>query len=95
MEIGSAAPLMLMLGACSSGQDESAAACVDPSQLTSGERSLRTTVRYNDRAANAQESCVTCAFFHPESAGAGCGRCDILSGTVSATGHCTSWSAKT
>jgi uncharacterized paraquat-inducible protein A len=86
---------LLLLGACSNGRQESAAAaCVDPGSLTSSERSLRATVRYTERAENAQQSCKDCVFFHPASADAACGRCDILSGTVNTTGHCISWSAR-
>lgn len=95
LQAGSVTPLLLLLGACSNGrQDPGATACVDPGSLTSSERSLRGTVRYTERAQNAQQSCESCVFFHPESAGAACGRCDILSGTVNASGHCISWSAR-
>ena len=70
------------------------AACVDPEQLSAGEISLRESVKYTDSSSASEKSCVKCAFFQASTDAPKCGRCQILNGSVSAAGHCTSWSPK-
>lgn len=87
-----------LAAACSDTDAEQAtattdAACVDPGSLAPAETSLRQSVNYAHIAPNTEEACVRCAFFHAEGA-SGCGRCDILRGVVSETGHCSSWAPR-
>jgi len=63
------------------------ASCTDPSS-----ESLRSSLHYSDTAPNAAQSCSGCGFF--TAGNGGCGTCTIMSGSVSATGHCDSWSAR-
>jgi hypothetical protein len=63
-------------------------ACVDP-----GAASLRESLRYVDPAPDAAQQCGACGFFTAE-ASQSCGQCTIMSGPVSRTAHCESWSAK-
>jgi hypothetical protein len=69
-----------------------AATCVKEGDLTSSERSLRASLQYTDVSQDAAQRCSGCAFF--KSSDASCGHCEMLSGLVSATGHCASWSAR-
>jgi hypothetical protein len=63
-------------------------ACVEP-----GSASLRESLSYVDPAADAAQQCGTCGFFAAEEKQS-CGQCMIMSGPVSRTAHCESWSAK-
>ena len=63
-------------------------ACVEP-----GSASLRESLSYVDPAADAKQQCGTCGFFSAAEKQA-CGQCQIMSGPVSRTAHCESWSAK-
>lgn len=67
---------------------KAAESCVDPSS-----ESLRESMHYADPAPNPAEACSACGFFTAEGKSA-CGNCVIMSGPVSAHGHCDSWSAK-
>ena len=64
-----------------------AAACVDPDS-----ESLRASLNYVSKAADAATSCAHCAFFTADPSGGACGTCQILSGAVDRTGHCDSFS---
>lgn len=55
--------------------------------------SLRASLHYRAVAPDLEKACSSCSFFEPEQP-EGCGNCQILSGTVDATGHCDSWSEK-
>jgi High potential iron-sulfur protein len=69
-----------------------AADCTDPDDLSGADVILRKSVEYRDLSSDDKKTCRDCTFFK---AGAeGCGTCQILSGRVSAAGHCTSWSAR-
>lgn len=52
---------------------------------------LRTALNYADPAPQPARPCKACGFFKAE-AGTSCGRCDIMTGPVSATAWCESWS---
>lgn len=80
-----------LLAGCNK-QTQQGAACVDDAALTSSERSLRASLQYTDVTNDPSRRCDGCAFFKSDSAS--CGHCEMLSGIVSASGHCTSWSAK-
>jgi len=67
--------------------------CIDPDELSDSQISLGASLRYTDQSAQAGKACGGCAYFHAAEP-PGCGKCDILSRPVSATGHCVSWSAK-
>jgi High potential iron-sulfur protein len=69
-----------------------AATCVKEDELTSSERSLRASLQYTDVSPDTSKRCSGCAFF--KSSDASCGHCEMLSGVVSATGRCASWSAR-
>ena len=66
--------------------------CTDPDDLSGADVALRKTVEYTDVSADDRKTCRGCAFY--KSRTGGCGTCQILSGLVSAAGHCTSWSAR-
>lgn len=71
-------------------------ACVDPEALSTGQASLRASVRYAARSpVGDEQACVACRFFRsrPEDAN-GCGDCEILQGPVNPRGRCDSWSAR-
>jgi hypothetical protein len=71
---------------------EAAASCTDPDALSGADVALRKSVEYTDFSSDEKKTCRGCALFK---AGTGaCGTCQILSGLVSAAGHCTSWSAR-
>jgi len=55
-------------------------------------QSLRASVNYVAPAPDPASACARCAFFTADPAGGGCGNCQILSGSVDATGHCDSFS---
>ena len=82
---------LLALNGCGGSKNEQFS-CVDPDELSEGERSMRVSMEYTDVSANAAESCSECAFF--SAAESACGECELLGGQVSETGHCDSWSAK-
>jgi hypothetical protein len=81
---------LLALNACGSSKDEQFA-CVDPDDLSEGEKSMRVSMIYMDTSPVAGESCEGCAFF--EAGDADCGACELLGGEVSSGGRCDSWSA--
>jgi uncharacterized paraquat-inducible protein A len=71
-----------------------AGACVDPDELSDSVQSMRDSLEYTDAAADAKQSCMGCAYFQAQKAGATCGNCEVLHGPVSAKGHCVSWTKK-
>jgi hypothetical protein len=75
------------------GKTEAAASCTDPDDLSGAEVALRKSVEYTDFSSDDKKTCHGCAFF--KTGTGGCGTCQIVSGLVSAAGHCTSWSART
>jgi hypothetical protein len=74
------------------GKTEAAASCTDPDDLSGADVALRKSVEYTDFSSDDKKTCRGCAFF--KAGAGGCGTCQILSGLVSAAGHCTSWSAR-
>jgi hypothetical protein len=74
------------------GRTVLAASCTDPDNLSGADVALRKSVEYTDLSSDEKRTCSGCGFFKAGSGG--CGSCQILSGLVSATGHCTSWSAR-
>jgi hypothetical protein len=75
-----------------SGRSVLAAGCTDPDNLSGADVALRKSVEYTDLSSDEKKTCRGCGFFKAGSGG--CGTCQILSGLVSAEGHCTSWSAR-
>lgn len=53
--------------------------------------SLRESMNYADPSPDPAQKCGACGFFDNKAA---CGYCQIMTGPVSATAHCDSWSAK-
>jgi hypothetical protein len=82
---------LLALNACGGSKNEQFS-CVDPDELSEGERSMRVSMVYTDVSPIATESCSGCAFFSAEESA--CGDCELLGGQVSDKGRCDSWSAK-
>jgi hypothetical protein len=68
-----------------------AESCTDPDNLSGADLALRKSVEYTDLSSDDKKTCRGCTFF--KTGTGGCGTCQILSGRVSAAGHCTSWSA--
>lgn len=64
--------------------------CVSPEEQSSG---LRASLGYSSQAADVDKSCQDCAFFTPEQDPEACGQCELLQGSVEASGTCNSWSA--
>ena len=82
-----------------SGCSPSGARCFDPEALSAGEHSLRASQAYVDRSTTESPdggllSCSDCEFFQAAPSGPECGECRILSGPVSAAGHCNAWAAR-
>ena len=67
-------------------------ACVDMEHLDSGQKSIRESLNYTNKSADAAKTCAACGFF--EATAGGCGNCMIFTGPAAATGFCDSWSAK-
>lgn len=92
---------MSLIASCgnknSSGEGSASSAvtggCVDPDGLSSAAVNLRESLNYEDVSSVANQTCAGCAFFTADDSGQ-CGNCQILQGTVNATGYCTSWSPK-
>jgi hypothetical protein len=82
------APLLIALTPSRSA----AQACHSADNLSPSEEALRKSVAYQDVYPDAAKRCEACAFFKPT--GAGCGACQILNGSVAATGHCHSWTGE-
>lgn len=82
---------LLALNACG-GSNDGQFSCVDPEEMSEGEKSMRVSLNYSDTSPNAEESCKGCAFFAAGEASGGCGACELLGGQVSADGRCNSWS---
>ncbi len=69
-----------------------AARCTDPDDLSGADLALRKSVEYTDSSLDDKTTCGGCAFF--KASPGECGTCQIVTGLVSARGHCTSWSAR-
>lgn len=69
------------------------AACVDPDELPDSVLEMRESLEYTDAAKSAAEVCRGCSFFKAD-ATSGCGHCEVLRGSVSASGHCVSWTKR-
>lgn len=88
--IGFGGALTLHLAGC--GNRGPAKLCADPDQLNDAQISVRTSLRYTERALGS-ETCSGCAFFKVQE-NAACGTCELLKGPVNPQGHCTSWSKR-
>lgn len=80
----------LNLAGC--GKSGPAQLCADPDKLNDEQLSLRTSLRYTERAPD-KETCAGCAFFKAEENSA-CGTCELFKGPVNPQGHCDSWSKR-
>jgi len=69
-------------------------ACIDPDELSDHEQGMRESLDYKDTAPQPTQACAGCSFFKPAKVGDSCGHCEILSSTVSRTGHCDSWTKR-
>jgi hypothetical protein len=83
------APLLVFAG---SKAAEAAEVCVDMTDLTDSEISLRKAQKFELYASDQTKTCSDCAFFKASSAT--CGTCQILMGPVAPKSHCTSWAMK-
>jgi High potential iron-sulfur protein len=91
LAIGIRFSLAVVLLDCRTGF-AAAAGCTDPDDLSGADMALRKSVDYTELSSDEKTTCRGCAFFK---LGTGeCGTCQIVSGLVSAHGHCTSWSAR-
>jgi hypothetical protein len=66
--------------------------CADLDSMDSGAKSMRTSLNYTEKSADADKTCGVCAFF--QTASEGCGTCQIFNGPANPMGHCDSWSQK-
>ncbi|GAB3101062.1 hypothetical protein G8770_16250 [Aestuariicella hydrocarbonica] len=67
--------------------------CYDPEQLSNAQMNLRASLNYTDLSTSTS-ACRGCSYFTQGSQTADCGNCAIFNGSVSAKGHCSSWSPK-
>jgi High potential iron-sulfur protein len=70
------------------------ALCVNPDELSDGDRSLMATAHYVEASTVASQSCGNCGLFNGAAPGSECGRCDIFQRSVNSHGHCDNWSAR-
>ena len=61
-------------------------ACVSPSS-----ESLRESLNYTDPSPDKAKQCADCGFYAGKKS---CGECQIMSGPVSGSAHCDSWSTR-
>jgi uncharacterized paraquat-inducible protein A len=88
------ATLLVMSSGALAWSKSNAAACVDEDELSDSVQSMRESLEYTDKAADAQRVCNGCSFFKAEKPNAGCGHCEVLGGPVAAAGHCVSWTKR-
>ena len=69
-----------------------AKACVDLKTMDSGQKSIRESLKFTEKAADPAKTCGSCGFFTPTTEG--CGTCMIFTGPANSMGHCDAWSAK-
>lgn len=89
LQIAAAAPLLVFAGVKAA---QAAEVCVDMTDLTDSEISLRKAQKFELYAADQSKICNGCAFYKPSSET--CGTCQILMGPVAPKSHCTSWAQK-
>jgi hypothetical protein len=80
------------LGALAAKAQTAPAACYDPASLPAGQKSLRRSLDFQEKAPDPAKRCGDCAFFKPSQGD--CGACQILSGPTTAGSVCNSWAAK-
>ena len=91
--IGMAALVPLAGFAARSAQAAAPAACYDPAALPRAQKSLRRSLGYEEKSADAKRKCSLCAFY--TAAQGDCGTCQMLSGgPVNGGGVCNSFAAK-
>ena len=63
--------------------------CADPAKMDSGQKSIRDSLHYVEKAPDPTMSCKGCGFFvEPKD---GCGTCQIFQGPATPEGHCDSF----
>jgi len=81
------------LAVAAAARAEQPAACYDPASLPLSQKSRRRSLEYVDLSGDPARHCGLCSFF--TAAAQGCGTCTILGGgTVSASGVCSSFAAR-
>jgi uncharacterized paraquat-inducible protein A len=70
------------------------ATCVDQDELSDSVQSMRESLEYTDSAPDAKQSCRHCSFFKAAKPSDACAGCEVLGSSVSATGHCVSWTKR-
>lgn len=71
----------------------SSSLCTDPALLSRGEEQMRKTLKYVEVTSVENQDCGRCQFFSAADE-QGCGHCEILDGSVSGQGYCTSWALR-
>ncbi len=80
----------MVLGGCSKTPLE----CTDTSALSTADRQLRESLKYQDQSPIGKDkSCLNCEFFKPGSRNE-CGTCTLVKGPINPAGYCNSWAAK-
>ena len=92
LERGIQLPLGGALLAAGIAGTANAAVCADPKSMDGGAKSIRESLHFTEKAADATMTCGKCAFFMATSGG--CGTCMIFNGPANEEGHCDSWAAK-
>lgn len=86
-----------ILSQCGKKEEKPAAAaasCNDTSTLSAEDKQQRTNLQYVEKSADPAKKCSTCALFIAPAAGAACGGCNLVKGTINPEGYCTSWVTK-
>ena len=89
-----AAVMPLLASPLLQGCKESSQPCMDPELLSTGEKHLRKQLAYVELSEELSRQCGLCQFYHA-SKSCDCGECELLDGSVSRQGSCTSWAADT
>lgn len=69
-------------------------ACTDVSALAEPDKAMRTTLNYQDRAADPAKTCKACQLYVEATEPGKCGGCQVLKGPIHPMGSCNSWVAK-
>lgn len=65
--------------------------CDDTSKLSEGDKTMRTSQKYVEATPHKEKRCDNCMHWVPPAAGAPCGGCKVLKGTINAAGYCNLW----
>ena len=80
-----------ILAACGEGPKKDP--CIDTSSLSESDKSMRKTLGYIEKSADASKNCSNCQLKKAADKPGGCLGCQLFSGPVTQKGYCNSWVA--